>query len=323
MSNPKSKYWQAVAQDKKGPSTRSRTRREEVSNGANLSSSESGATAMTEARQGQPPGLDEEGPGSQPPPCAATIKSNRRGLKTQSWSVAHKKVLLYCYHYSRYEKWSRTSNEILIEKIRDSDLPEDKKNIPVANLRSLVSQMGRHITPDENTIIKNEALRDAERDYLPIQEEETRRRQESKWDRDEKWTIVWAMEYAKAKHTRQKQITETWREIFFHFHPGKRNVPPKKITGQRSNSIQSGFFSEAELDYMRSQVAALVTNKKSPLEFPVILPTSHQPPTTPAEPQPHHHAPAQPSEQPRPMNVHPGSPSPPRSSLGSYSKKKK
>ena len=94
INNPMNSYWLAVAQDNKGPSTRSRTRREEVSNGANLSAPDNGATAMPEARQGQPPGLDQEGPGPQPPSHATTNQRNKRGIKTLKWSVAEKR---YCY----------------------------------------------------------------------------------------------------------------------------------------------------------------------------------------------------------------------------------
>ena len=91
-------------------------------------------------------------------------KRNTRGQNAQKWSVEHKKVLLHCYHYSRYENWSRKSGEILAEKIRDSDLPEDKKNTNIPNLRSIVSQIGKYLLPEDINTIKDEALRSAERD---------------------------------------------------------------------------------------------------------------------------------------------------------------
>ena len=111
MNNNESPQWQAVAQDKKGPSTRLRARQEEVSNGANLSSSDNATTDMSEARQGQPPGLDKKGPGSQPPP-SATTKRNIRGLKGPKWTLAEKKVLLHCCHYSKFDKWSSSQEEM-------------------------------------------------------------------------------------------------------------------------------------------------------------------------------------------------------------------
>lgn len=40
--------------------------------------------------------------------------------------AVQKKVLLFCYHYSKFEKWSKTSNEILTVKIKETDLPEDE-----------------------------------------------------------------------------------------------------------------------------------------------------------------------------------------------------
>ena len=312
MSKQDNSYWLAVAQDKKGPSTRSSARREEVSNGANLSSSASGAKAIPEDRQGKPPGLDEAGPGSQPPSCSEGEKRNRRGFRTQRWHTEHKKVLLHCYHYSRYEKWSRSSGEILAERVRDSDLPEDKKNIDVPRLRSIISQMGKYLTSEEMTTIKNKALRSAEEDYRTMQEEENRRRQENKWEREERWVLIWAMEYAKQKYTRQKQITESWRKIFFHFCPTKSNIPPRRLTTQRHNFLRKS--SAAELDYMRSQVAALVASENSPLDNPVIVPTIEQTQQYQTTPPP-----AQPNQQLRPRPASPGSPSPPSSPSSSSS----
>ena len=135
---------------------------------------------------------------------------------------------MHCYHYSRYENWSRKSGEILAEKIRDSDLPEDKKNTNIPNLRSIVSQIGKYILPEEINTIKDEALRSAERDYLREQENESQFRGESKWKEEERWVLIWAIEYAQLKHEgiRDKKTSETWRKIFFHFCPEKKKRFP-------------------------------------------------------------------------------------------------
>ena len=113
-TNDKTKNWQADAQDKKDPLTRSCTRQVKDSNGAKPSSSGNGI-ATTEISDGEPQGLRPEDPG--PPQTSTAMKNrrkiNRRGLKSSTWTVEQKKVLLYCYHYSMFEKWSRTSNQIL------------------------------------------------------------------------------------------------------------------------------------------------------------------------------------------------------------------
>ena len=84
MSQNKDPYWLAVAQDKKGPSTRSRTRRLEVSDGATLSVSgeDTPAAPSPETTQGQPPDLDLEGPGPQPSSYLCN-QEHKRGIPTQ------------------------------------------------------------------------------------------------------------------------------------------------------------------------------------------------------------------------------------------------
>ena len=269
--------WQADAQDKKDRLTCSRARQVKESDGTEPSSSGSGK-AMTRSSRGKPQGLEIGDSGSSLTSTAKETvrKQNRRGLKSNPWTVAEKEVLLYCYHYSIFEKWSRTSKEILKEKIDKSDLPLEKKETPIPKLRSLISQITRYIEPTKYTTIQKNALRDAEQDYLPIKEEETKRREESRWSRSEKWTLVWAMEYAKSKHSKQKERTEEWRKIFFHFCPGKKNIPPQRITCQRSNILKDKIFNMMELDYLRSEVAKLVASERSPIESPIEMPNCQQ-----------------------------------------------
>ena len=152
----KNSNWQVDAQDKKDPLTCSHARQVKVSNGTEPSSSGSGK-AMTRSSRGKPQSLEI---GDSGPPLTSTARKtarnlNCRGLKSKTWTVAEKEVLLYCYHYSKFEKWSRTSNEILREKINDSDLPLEKKEIPIHKLRSLISQIGIYISETKINTIKN------------------------------------------------------------------------------------------------------------------------------------------------------------------------
>ena len=99
-------------------------------------------------------------------------KRNIRGLKGPKWTLAEKKVLLHCYHYSKFEKWSRSIDEIFRERVSNSNLAEERKSCSVKKLRSIISQVGIYITPEERSTIEKDALRDAENDYEKVQEEE-------------------------------------------------------------------------------------------------------------------------------------------------------
>ena len=126
----KTSNWLVDAQDKKDPKSclpRS-TRAREESDGAGPSSS--GNNIPTEANLENPQSLEIRDSGLQSTPNLATERMKKRGLKSKPWTVAEKKVLLYCYHYSMFEKWSNTSNQVLKEKISNTDLPIEKREYP-------------------------------------------------------------------------------------------------------------------------------------------------------------------------------------------------
>ena len=49
--------------------------------------------------------------------------------------------------------------------------------------------------------IREEAAKEAERDYNHIGEEKQQEFGRSKWTREERWVLLWATEYAKEKLT--------------------------------------------------------------------------------------------------------------------------
>ena len=54
----------------------------------------------------------------------------------------------------------------------------------------------------------------------------------SRWTKPEKWVLLLAMEYTNAKYIRQNINSKAWRDIFFHFCSGKKNIAPRRITSK-------------------------------------------------------------------------------------------
>ena len=84
------------------------------------------------------------------------------------WSVEGKKIL-YCFAYSRYEKWGRQKKQVFEEKIREAELPAEKiQATTTAKLMSIVSQLSVYIPEDEIERINQEALNAAISEYQQI-----------------------------------------------------------------------------------------------------------------------------------------------------------
>lgn len=162
-------------------------------------------------------------------------------------------------------------------RLNRTDLRQERKETPVGNLCSLVSQMDKYLTSEQITSIKRKALKEAEEDYSPMKSELTAENLKKRWSREERWAI----EYAKAKYNTQRQITKSWKEIFFHFYPSKSEVPPKQPTTQCHNSLRS--FSDANIENMKEQVAVLILNNLDPLQHPIPTPDQRPPPPAPSK----------------------------------------
>lgn len=91
--------------------------------------------------------------------------SKKKSL-TLKWSIQEKKILLYCYEYAQFEKWNKQKNVILVEEIKNYNLPQEKRETPLRKLQSLVSQMHKYLTSEEINAIKQKALEKATADYL-------------------------------------------------------------------------------------------------------------------------------------------------------------
>ena len=116
--NNEQRCWKGTDQDKTVPSTRFRTRRVEVGDGAT-------STGATSTHQGSPSDQHSPAPGPQQTSWQRTAR-NLRQYKRVQWSLAEKRTLLFCFAYSRYEGWGRRKNQVFEERIEEADLPPEK-----------------------------------------------------------------------------------------------------------------------------------------------------------------------------------------------------
>ena len=188
-------------------------------------------------------------------------------------SVEEKKKILYCFAYSRYEKWGRQKKQVFEEKIREAELPAEKiQATTTAKLMSIVSQLSVYIPEDEIERINQEALNAAISEYQQIGQNKQQEYERSHWKIEEKWTLLWAMEYAKEKCANQKERCQEWQRIFKHLCPSKEGIPKGKLTTQKSNFLAQKVFTEDEIENMKTKVKTLVSNKICPLSEPPELP---------------------------------------------------
>ena len=95
--------------------------------------------------------------------ATATVpRRNQRNLGYIRWSVAEKEILHYCSEYSKYDKWSRKKGVILEERIREAELPPEKKAIPLPKIRSTISQLLKYVSEEKLVSIREKELQYAE-----------------------------------------------------------------------------------------------------------------------------------------------------------------
>ena len=293
----KNSYWQDVAQDKKVPSTRLRTRAVVESDGATSSSATRRNLPSTSTQQGNPSEQESTVPGTQQLPQQRT-KRNKRDYDTLKWSIEEKKILLFCFTYSRFEKWGRLKKQVFEEQLKEAELsPEKIKATTIRKLESIISQIHVYLPKEEIVKIQKEALSKAANDFDLIGDEKQLEYGKSHWKREEKWVLLWAIEYARAKYTNQQQQCKEWQKIFKHHCPQKKEIPRDRLTSQKYNFIVQKVFTEEEMNDMKDRVKEMVESQKCPLSEPLEVPTTtstpipkkkeNKPPHVQLNPSPH------------------------------------
>ena len=161
-----------------------------------------------------------------------------------------------------------------MEQLQTSNLPPEKvREITIHKMNSLVSQINVYLTEEEVTKIREQGNKRAETDF---QNHPSKEYSKSSWTKKEKWTILWATNYAGKKHKNASNRCKEWMKIFYHHCPGKQDVPRSRLTTQKSNILTYKIFSEHELNEMDRQVNRLLEDDVDPLEHPIPVPEQIQ-----------------------------------------------
>ena len=268
----KNSYWQDVAQDKKVPSTRLRTRAVVESDGATSSSVARRNSHSTSTQQGNPSEQINAVPGPQQPQ-QQRAKRNKRDYDKQKWSIEEKEKIFHCFTYSRYEKWGRLKSKVFEEQLKNSELPPEKINATtVRKLQSIVSQIHEYITKERMEVIKKEALSKAAMDFSLIGGERQLQYGKSQWKREEKWILLWAIEYARVKYSKQREQSKEYQRILHHHCPDKIGISREHLNKQKYNFTVQKIFTEEEIKDMKTQVKAMVENQICPIAEPLGVP---------------------------------------------------
>ena len=76
-----------------------------------------------------------------------------------NWSVEEKRIILYCFAYSRHKGWGKTKGNVFMDQLELSNLCKDKiQDTNVKNLGSLMSQIENHIPKCECDEIRARGL---------------------------------------------------------------------------------------------------------------------------------------------------------------------
>ena len=89
-------------------------------------------------------------------------------------------------------------------------------------------------------IIRQQAESKAAEDFKYLGDNERKEMNKAAWSLTERWTLIWAQQYAKAKPFKNaSQRAAEWRRIFFHFCPDKKHVPINILHTQKKTTFLS------------------------------------------------------------------------------------
>ena len=273
-------------------------------------SSVSTSPSATASNVGITPAGQESGLG--PPDKSA--RPIRREYTKIYWSLEEKKKILLAFAYSRNEKWRGQMNQIFQRQLEQSDLPRNKLDATnVSNLVSLMSQINKYLSVDEIKQIKAEGKRMADIDIAELDDaNEINDLSQRQWSLEEKWTLLWATEYAKCKFKKAPDRCAEWQRIVRHHCPNKRHSPKNRLTTQKNNVQKAKLFSDEDVQDMMAAIQTLILNDLCPLQNPIHLPNAHPPEHNPVFSPPQ--SPQPPTPQNSPHNQSPETPQRPVSS---------
>ena len=166
-------------------------------------------------------------------------------------------------------------NQVFEKQLEQSDLPRNKLDTTtVANLVSLVSTIGRNLSAEEIAHIKAEGRRVAELDIAENNDNEVPDLTQRQWTLEEKWTLLWATEYAKSKFKKATERCAEWQRIVRHHCPNKRDSPKSRLNTQKHNVTKAKLFSEEAVANMKEAIQTMIRNDMCPLENPIYPPNA-------------------------------------------------
>ena len=83
-----------------------------------------------------------------------------------------------------------------------------------------------------------------------------------KWSKQEKWFLIWSIEYANQRVPKQNpERTQIWEKTFYTMCPGKKNFKQKDKNNKKARILKEKIFTEKQLIEVKEQVKkAIITN---------------------------------------------------------------
>lgn len=193
------------------------------------------------------------------------------------WSLDDKKTILSCFEYSRFEGWGRQKGRVLVEQIKKCSLPLEKKSTGIiSKIYSMVSKMTNLFTEEERVAIKEEALKRAKDDLVTLDDGRKAEIKRSAWTLEEKWTLLWASEYARVRNIPKRDYAQSWKDLFVQLCPYKSGVSLTRLHALRYTIRKQGLFTPSQIAYMMDSVKSLLESDLSPIENPIPYSTSKE-----------------------------------------------
>ena len=236
-----------------------------------------GATPLTVSEVGPQYGLPEEESPSDTVVTTGTRprKRNRRLQNIVKWSREEKKVIYLSYQVSHNKIWGwGKCKQMFREQLERSEQDQEKiRKTDDKKFSSIVSQIHEYL--DGETMKELEATANilAQEMNANMTEEDRFEIYKDQWSRNEKYILMWAIEYSQKKVTKvNKERTRIFSEIFFPRCQYKQEFDPKNRSKVKSNILKSKVFTPMEVEQMKASVEDVIRENTPICSIDIVIP---------------------------------------------------
>uniref|UniRef100_UPI00358EDAF7 uncharacterized protein isoform X2 n=1 Tax=Myxine glutinosa TaxID=7769 RepID=UPI00358EDAF7 len=198
------------------------------------------------------------------PKTQPKLQIKKKCVKAVSWSIEDKETILYCQMYSALEAWgTRGKGKRFEDQLKKSNISSKVDKVSLNKIYSVASVVHKYLSKDRIWEITEQARRQAAKDHIEMSPAQLLEQKKNNWSKEEKWTMLWAREYARQKCMRP-ETANIWEKLFRKHCRYKDHVGIQTLKSMKAAINQQKTFTDKENKIIEEQVKEAIRIEWSP-----------------------------------------------------------